>query len=137
MAAAAGGHARRQPSREQHRRAKVHVESVVQLFGREVVESSSRGQGRVRDQDVGVLNFGEEVFELVTIREVAFQHLGIVEFRSQRVERIDATPRENQTGTAIVERTSNGTAQAAAGTGKHNLRARDFHAAARHALILP
>jgi hypothetical protein len=84
-------HARGQVLGEQHRRPKVHVECPVQFFGREIIERSRRRQCRVRDQDVGILNLGEKARDLVPIGEVALQHPGIFELRSQGVESVHPT----------------------------------------------
>ena len=59
-----------------------------------------------------------------------------MERRRDRGEGIYPSSGENQLGTAIVERTSNRTTQAATGTREHDLRTRDRHRAVRHLHIL-
>ena len=74
---------------------------------------------------------------MITIGEVAGQHLGLFEFRGQRFQDRCSAAGENQAGTAIVQRASNRTAQTTTGTREHNLRTSDRHGRARHQPILP
>jgi hypothetical protein len=108
-------------SGQHHRSPEIHVKRTIELFGRELIESTRRRQRGIRNKNVGALHRGEQVVKLLAVSEIARHNPGMSQLHSQRIERIATTARENQFATAIINGSRDHPAKTASRTSEHDL----------------